>query len=111
MDFPEKIQSFLVDISVFTIYFSYTFTLMAQRITLGIILEHIQALKNDLQQQISRLDQKVDKGFDEVNRRFVEVDRKFEEARLHRQALQEDLEATIRLQSKQQKQIRRLQTA
>lgn len=76
-------------------------------ITNKVLLQHIQDMKNDLQQQINRLDQKVDRGFVEVHVRFAEVARKFEEARQHRQALQEDLDATIRLVSKHEVKLAR----
>ncbi len=73
---------------------------MANDITNSMLLAHMQAMKNDLQQQIVGLDKKV-----------VSLDRKmttltedmrcgFEDARQHRQALQEDLEATMHMQSK-----------
>lgn len=47
-------------------------------------------MKRDLQAQITSLDRKVDRLSDRVERGF-------EEARVHRQALQEDLDATIRM--------------
>ncbi len=61
---------------------------MVKDITNSVLLEHIQALKNDLQSQISRLDKKID-------RIDAKVDRGFEEARQHREALQEDVEVTM----------------
>lgn len=74
---------------------------MAPRITNGILLEHIQGMRNDLQSQINalalqitRLERKVDQGF--------------AEAREHREALQEDLDATIRLQYKHGRKLERL---
>ena len=92
---------------------------MADDITNGMILEHMHAMKydllqkiqgtkddllrqmlimkNDLQRQIYILDAKVDKGF--------------EEARQHRQTLQEDLEATMRMLSKHETKLARLTRA
>ena len=90
---------------------------MKERITLQVILEHIQASKNDLQQQIARLDGKVDNlekrmilGFENVRLKFEDVDRQFEDAHLHRQALQEDLEETMRVQMKHGRQLNRIQS-
>ncbi len=77
-------------------------------ITNGILLEHIQAIhgelltvKQDLQQQIARVDAKVDRLEQKVHQGF-------EEARQHRQALQEDLDATIRMVGKHEVKLTRL---
>jgi len=89
---------------------------MGTRITLKVILEHIQASKNELQQQIALLHAKVsehDKRFDYLERRvtqgFEDVRVQMEDARLHRQALQEDLEETMRVQIKQGRLLSRIQ--
>ncbi len=74
-------------------------------ITNRMLLEHQQAMKSEFSLRIGRLERKVDQGFASVDRRFFEVDRRFEEAGQHRQALQEDLEATIQMQSTHQKKI------
>jgi|CXWL01.1.fsa_nt_gi hypothetical protein len=91
---------------------------MKERITLQTILEHIQESNNNVQQQIARLEQKMDIGFhnvrlrfEKVDRQFEQVDRQFEDARLHRQALQEDLEETMRVQFKHGRQLHKLQAA
>jgi hypothetical protein len=81
---------------------------MADKITNGMLLEHIQAMRNDLQQQIMGLRNDMEKGFAGVARKFVEIDAKFEDARLHREALQEDLVATMRQVGKHEKKLVRL---
>ncbi len=70
-------------------------------ITNRMLLEHQQAMKSELSERINHLEQKVD-------RLEQKVDRGFEEARQHRQALQEDLDATIRLQGKHSEQLAQL---
>jgi len=54
---------------------------MSDDITNKVLLEHIQGIKNDLQQQITNLSQKID-------HLSQKMDKGFEEARQHRQALQ-----------------------
>jgi methylphosphotriester-DNA--protein-cysteine methyltransferase len=54
----------------------------------------MQAMKSDLTSQISALDAKMQAGF--------------EEARQHREALQEDLEATMKVLSKHERKLARL---
>ncbi|MDD4287845.1 MAG: hypothetical protein PHO20_03690 [Candidatus Peribacteraceae bacterium] len=66
---------------------------MTDDITNGVLLEHIQGMRNDLQQQISALQQ-------QISALAAEVHQGFKEAQEHRQALQEDLEETMRVQSK-----------
>lgn len=67
-------------------------------ITNRMLLEHMQGMKNELKEQtrgiegrLTRLESKVDRGF--------------EEAKIHRQALQEDLEATMRQQGKHERKL------
>lgn len=67
-------------------------------ITNAMLLQHIQAGDNGLKQQIKKLEQKMD-------RKFEEVDRKFEEARQHREAIQEDLYATIKMQAAHEREL------
>lgn len=81
-------------------------------ITNRMLLEHIQGSKYELSQKIDvlserveRLEVKVDRGFVQIDRRFADVYHKLDEARLHRETLQEDLEATIKMQSAHQKKI------
>lgn len=82
--------------------------LMANAITNKMLLEHMQAMKQDLLRQISGLDTKVG-GLDaKVSRLEERVERGFEDARLHRQALQEDLEATMRMLAKHEAKLVRL---
>lgn len=71
------------------------------RITNGILLQHMQGMKAELKQdiqnvstRIDQLEQKVDKGF--------------KDARQHREALQEDLNATILMVGKHQRKLARL---
>jgi predicted nucleic acid-binding Zn-ribbon protein len=93
---------------------------MAARITTGILLEHIQAMKGELLKEISglglrmdRLELRLDKMEDRLDLRIDSLEQRmvdgFEDARLHRTALQEDLDATIRMQYRQNKTIARLQ--
>ena len=85
---------------------------MADDITNIVLLQHIQtmkstlesqmqAMKDSLESQIAALDQKVD-------RNTMEMRVGFEEARQHREALQEDLEATMRMLSKHESKLARL---
>ncbi len=81
---------------------------MADEITNKMLLEHMQAMKYDLTQQITQLGQKVeghDARFDALT---LEVRQGFEEARQHREALQEDLETTMRVQQKHSIKLARL---
>ena len=74
---------------------------MADEITNIVLLQHIHAMKSSLESQIAALDQKVDKT-------TIEMRTGFEEARQHRQALQGDLEATMRMLSKHESKLARL---
>lgn len=89
---------------------------MADDITNGVLLEHIQGMRNDLQQQINSLKQQMTGLGQSLQQQISTLDRKvthfseemhqgFEDARLHRQALQEDLEETMRVQSKHAAQL------
>ncbi|MEK7218707.1 MAG: hypothetical protein AAB728_04550 [Patescibacteria group bacterium] len=77
---------------------------MADEITNTILLEHMQGMKNDLQEQIGGLRQRIDGVENGLQGQFTnlaqEMRQGFEDARLHRQALQDDLEATMRVQGK-----------
>ncbi|MFH0770417.1 MAG: hypothetical protein V1926_03495 [Candidatus Peregrinibacteria bacterium] len=77
---------------------------MVDDITNKVLLEHIQGLRNDLQQQINTLQQQsvgAQKSLQQqISVLAVEMHQGFEEARQHRNALQEDLEETMRVQSK-----------
>lgn len=85
-------------------------------ITNRILLEHIQSSKlevlqklndstNELTGRIDKLENRVGRLENRVGSLEVRVERNFEEARLHRQALREDLDATIRTQFKHGKQL------
>lgn len=94
---------------------------MAEKITLKVILEHVQASNSQIARldvKVDRIDKKVDRlesrmieGFENVRLKFQDVDRQFQDARLHRQALQEDLEETMRVQFKHGRQLSKLQAA
>lgn len=71
-------------------------------ITNQMLLEHMQA--SILSSKVEVL-QRIDKLEGRVDRLQERVEKGFEEARQHRQALQEDLDATIRTQFKHQKQL------
>jgi hypothetical protein len=82
---------------------------MSENITNLVLLEHMQAMKADLLQQVKqiRIDlTTLDYKVDTLSER---VERGFEEARKHRQELQEDLDATIRMFMKHDKKLARLQ--
>jgi DUF917 family protein len=82
---------------------------MADDITNGMLLEHMQGMKHELLQKISDLDRKfTGELHGSIGRLERKVDRGFDEARLHRQALQEDLEATMRMLSKHEATFARL---
>ena len=81
---------------------------MAEEITNIVLLEHMQGMKNDLQQQIADLDAKIGGLDGKVSRLDKKMTEGFEDARLHRQALQEDLEATMRMLSKHDAKLARL---
>lgn len=65
------------------------------------LLEHMQAMKGDLQNQIAGLDKKIT-----VLKEAMHAG--FEDARQHRQALQEDLEASMRMLGKHEEKLARL---
>jgi hypothetical protein len=71
-------------------------------ITNKMLLEHIQAgnnsLRHEFKKDIERLEKKMD-------RKFADVDRRFEEARTHREGIQEDLEATIKMQASHDREL------
>lgn len=74
-------------------------------ITNRMLLEHQQAMKRELTDRITALEERVDRGFTDVNHRFMDVDRRFDEARRHREGLQEDLEATMMMQYRHEKEL------
>ncbi len=78
---------------------------MTNDISNTVLLEHMQGMKlelqkeiksakTELQQQIAQLDGKTDRGF--------------EDARKHRESLQEDLDASIRMLGKHDRKLARL---
>lgn len=72
------------------------------------LLGHLQAMKNDLQNQLYSLDRKYN-GLDGKLASFeAKMERGFIEAREHRQAIQEDLDATIRMVAKHDKKLARI---
>jgi len=91
---------------------------MADAITNKMLLEHMQAMKYELQTQIGGVEQRlggVENGLtglgECVNNLASDMRQGFEDARQHRQALQEDLEATMRLQGKHTATLARLTRA
>lgn len=74
---------------------------MADDITNIVLLQHMQKMKSDLEQQIA----KQGIGLENLTR---EVRGGFAEVHQHLQALQEDLEATMEVQSKHQTKLARL---
>lgn len=74
-------------------------------ITNRMLLEHIQALRNDMNQGFDRVDNRFSRLELRVDQLEQKVDRGFEEARQDRQIIREDLEATILTQFEQGKQI------
>ncbi|MFH1670776.1 MAG: hypothetical protein ABIA92_04285 [Patescibacteria group bacterium] len=78
---------------------------MADEITNNVLLEHMQGMKYELQQQIEGLEKKIEKVDTTLTQQMREG---FEEAKQHRQALQEDLEATIAMQAKHQQKLAKI---
>jgi hypothetical protein len=74
---------------------------MADDISNSVILEHIHAMKSELQSQINGV--KID-----LQDLRVEMRQGFKVARRHRQALQEDLDASIRMLGKHAAKLARL---
>ena len=85
---------------------------MADDITNIVLLKHIHAMKSSLELQIAALDRKIDGINLGLNGKIVSLTEEmrtgFEEARQHRQALQEDLEATMQMLSKHGRKLARL---
>ena len=81
---------------------------MADDITNKMLLEHMQAMKYELQQQINTLQLDMTGLKKEVKCLRWDMKRGFEEARLHREALQEDLKATMRIQRKHGRKLAQL---
>lgn len=89
---------------------------MVDDITNIMLLQHMQGMKSDLQLQIAAVYQKItalEKKTGGVEKNMAsmaeEMRNGFEEARMHRQSLQEDLEATMRMLSKHSTKLARLQ--
>jgi hypothetical protein len=74
---------------------------MADDITNLVLLEHMQAMKADLQTQITALDRKMEK-------RFTGVEEKLEDVRQHSLMLEEDLKAAIDILLKHDRKLARL---
>lgn len=88
-----------------------------------VLLEHMQAMKIELKQDISRLSNRVgsverrseglSSRMDNLHSRLdhleQRMERGFADAKAHREALQEDLEATILLQGKHEKRLTKLE--
>ncbi len=74
-------------------------------ITGQILLDHIQSSKLELKQDIRDLSGRFDQMEKRVDRLEYLMDQGFKEAREHREALQIDLDATIRMQFKHDKEL------
>lgn len=104
-------------------------THMDDTISNAVLLDHMQAMNGELSGQIKQLDGRVGrlekvalKGFEETRlrfdetrlrfeetrQRFEETRQSFEEARQHREALQEDLYATIKMVAKHDRRLAKL---
>ncbi|MBI3336367.1 hypothetical protein HYZ98_02255 [Candidatus Peregrinibacteria bacterium] len=81
---------------------------MADEITNKVLLEHMQGMKYELKQEMKDMKQEIRGVKNDVVRLEQKVDRGFEEAKEHRQALQEDLEATIAMQAKHQRKLEKI---
>jgi hypothetical protein len=85
---------------------------MASDITNIVLLQHIQAMKSGLESQMEALKNSLESKIVSLDTRVdtltTEMQRGFEEARQHRQALQEDLEATMLMLSKHEAKLARL---
>ena len=74
---------------------------MADDITNIVLLKHIQAMKSSLEARMTAIEQGTILLTGEMRRGF-------QEASEHRQALQEDLEATMKMLSKHETKLARL---
>ncbi|MBU1910835.1 hypothetical protein KKG16_00305 [Patescibacteria group bacterium] len=81
---------------------------MADEITNKVLLEHMQSMKHELQQQITGFGMRMERVEVNLKQLSQHVEDGFEEARQHRQALQEDLEATISMQAKHQQKLAKI---
>ena len=85
---------------------------MADDITNDMLLQHMQGMKYDLEVKMDDVSRgflkKVEGLSQKLERHSQRVEEGFEEAHQHRQALQEDLEATILMQAKHQAKLARL---
>jgi hypothetical protein len=81
---------------------------MADDITNIVLLNHMQMMKGELQEQIASLDTKIVVLDGRLTTLTVEVRKGFEDVRLQLLALQEDLEATIRMVGKHDRKLARL---
>ncbi len=88
---------------------------MAKRITSAVILQHLQGLEQRIAKRFDAVEKDVRslrgeilifRG--EVHTSFEEAHNQFEDARKHREALQEDLDATIRMVGKHQRKLARV---
>ena len=71
------------------------------------LLQHVQGMKSDLQQQISDLGKNLSGRVGSLEKK---VEEGFEEAKKHREALQEDLEETMKVQGRHTRKLARLES-
>ena len=74
-------------------------------ITGKMLLEHMQFQFNTVHQGFSAMNRRFDALEMRVDRLEQRVERGFEEARVHREMLQVDLDATIRMQFRHEKEL------
>jgi|GEM_PF-3406362 len=77
---------------------------MANDISNIVLLQHIQAMKSSLEEQIAAVDQKIERNTAILT---TEMRKGFEEAREHRHAFQEDLAATMKMLGKHERKLPR----
>jgi hypothetical protein len=81
---------------------------MNEEITNLVLLQHMQAMKYELGQQVKNLGQQVATLRQDTQREFEKVHYKLEDIRLHCEALEVDLNATILMVGKHQKKLAKL---
>ena len=85
---------------------------MADDITNVMLLRYLERMKADLERQITALNEKLSGRIDRLEVTMgnltVEMRTEFEEAHQHRQSLQEDLEATMRMLAKHERKLAKM---
>ncbi len=89
---------------------------MTSDITNTVLLEHMQGMKLELQTEVKNMKIELQKEIksskfelqNQISQLNGKVDRGFEDARVHRTALQADLDASIRMLAKHDRKLVRL---